>query len=371
MIDLFSRGRLIAGFPVGTRDGHGVLVQRQPEPRCGPKYYEGIELIMKAWQATEPFAFNGRFNQHALRQPRAAPVAASRTRRCGSPAAVRSRRGTSAPRTTSSTAPSPTTATRWSARPSADTGAGSRPTARTTTRTASPSPSSSASPTPTPRPTSCTASRPSTSSTARCTCTRASPIRPATSPRRRCAPATSRRSARRSRAKQAKHDLTWDEMVDNGYVVIGSPDTVREQLEEACKELRIGHLCAMLQFGNMSDELTRYNTRAVRREGRSRTAHDVRRVRRPVVARKCPLRCVSSDSSTCSGSPATRRSRRRCALVEADGWEIVVPSVPGSTASRGFVATRRVPRLAHGVLGRASTPPARCRARWSARRSAG
>jgi hypothetical protein len=50
-------------------------------------------------------------------------------------------------------------------------------------------------------------------------------------------------------------------MVDNGYVVIGSPDTVREKLEEACKELRIGHLCAMLQFGNMSDELTRYNTR--------------------------------------------------------------------------------------------------------------
>ncbi len=28
-----------------------------------PQYYEGIELIMKAWQATEPFAFNGRFNQ--------------------------------------------------------------------------------------------------------------------------------------------------------------------------------------------------------------------------------------------------------------------------------------------------------------------
>src|SRR4029453_17716776 len=33
------------------------------------------------------------------------------------------------------------------------------------------------------------------------------------------------------RAKQAKHDLTWDEMVEKGYVVIGSPDTVREALE--------------------------------------------------------------------------------------------------------------------------------------------
>ena len=73
-----------------------------------------------------------------------------------------------------------------------------------------------------------------------------------------------------ARAKQAKHDLTWDEMVENGYVVIGSPDTVREKLEEAARELRIGHLCAMLQFGNMSDELTRYNTQALRRQGGAR-----------------------------------------------------------------------------------------------------
>jgi alkanesulfonate monooxygenase SsuD/methylene tetrahydromethanopterin reductase-like flavin-dependent oxidoreductase (luciferase family) len=63
-----------------------------------------------------------------------------------------------------------------------------------------------------------------------------------------------------ARSKQANHDLTWDEMVENGYVVIGSPDTVRETLEEACTELNVGHLCTMLQFGNMSDELTRYNT---------------------------------------------------------------------------------------------------------------
>ena len=56
-------------------------------------------------------------------------------------------------------------------------------------------------------------------------------------------------------------DRVLAQMVENGYVVIGGPDTVREQLEEACRELRIGHLCAMLQFGNMSDELTRFNTK--------------------------------------------------------------------------------------------------------------
>ena len=63
-----------------------------------------------------------------------------------------------------------------------------------------------------------------------------------------------------ARSKQAAHDLSFDEMVENGYIVVGGPDTVREQLEAASKELNIGNLCAMLQFGNMNDELTRYNT---------------------------------------------------------------------------------------------------------------
>ena len=64
-----------------------------------------------------------------------------------------------------------------------------------------------------------------------------------------------------ARSKQASHDLTWDEMVDNGYVIIGSPDTVREQLEVAAKDLNVGNLCAILHFGNMSDELVRMNTK--------------------------------------------------------------------------------------------------------------
>jgi alkanesulfonate monooxygenase SsuD/methylene tetrahydromethanopterin reductase-like flavin-dependent oxidoreductase (luciferase family) len=64
-----------------------------------------------------------------------------------------------------------------------------------------------------------------------------------------------------ARAKQAKHELTWDDMVTQGYVVIGSPDTVRETLEDAARSLNIGHLVTLLHFGNMSDELTRYNTR--------------------------------------------------------------------------------------------------------------
>jgi alkanesulfonate monooxygenase SsuD/methylene tetrahydromethanopterin reductase-like flavin-dependent oxidoreductase (luciferase family) len=61
------------------------------------------------------------------------------------------------------------------------------------------------------------------------------------------------------RAKQSKHDLTWDEMVEKGYVVIGSPDTVRETLEHVATEMRCGQLLTMMHFGNMNDELARNN----------------------------------------------------------------------------------------------------------------
>jgi hypothetical protein len=52
-----------------------------------------------------------------------------------------------------------------------------------------------------------------------------------------------------------------DKIVENGYVIIGSPDEVAEQLREVATQLNVGHLMLLLQFGNMSKELCRYNTR--------------------------------------------------------------------------------------------------------------
>jgi hypothetical protein len=49
--------------------------------------------------------------------------------------------------------------------------------------------------------------------------------------------------------------------VDNGYVIIGSPDEVAEQLREVAVNLNVGNLMLLLQFGNMSKDLTRYNTK--------------------------------------------------------------------------------------------------------------
>jgi hypothetical protein len=51
------------------------------------------------------------------------------------------------------------------------------------------------------------------------------------------------------------------EIVERAYIVIGSPDEVAEQLKEVATSLNVGHLMLLLQFGNMSKDLTRYNTK--------------------------------------------------------------------------------------------------------------
>ncbi len=54
---------------------------------------------------------------------------------------------------------------------------------------------------------------------------------------------------------------TMEELVAAGYIVIGSPDEVVEQLHELGRNLNVGHLMLLLQFGNMNKQLTMYNTR--------------------------------------------------------------------------------------------------------------
>jgi hypothetical protein len=50
------------------------------------------------------------------------------------------------------------------------------------------------------------------------------------------------------------------DLVDAGYVVIGTPDEVVEQIDELATNLHVGNLMLLMQFGNMSKELTKYNT---------------------------------------------------------------------------------------------------------------
>jgi alkanesulfonate monooxygenase SsuD/methylene tetrahydromethanopterin reductase-like flavin-dependent oxidoreductase (luciferase family) len=53
----------------------------------------------------------------------------------------------------------------------------------------------------------------------------------------------------------------WNDYIEQGNIIAGSPEKVTEQLRDLAKSLRIGHLMMLLQFGNMSKELTMKNTR--------------------------------------------------------------------------------------------------------------
>ncbi|MBI1816729.1 MAG: LLM class flavin-dependent oxidoreductase [Deltaproteobacteria bacterium] len=55
-------------------------------------------------------------------------------------------------------------------------------------------------------------------------------------------------------------DKTWKELVDQRYIVAGSPETVRQQLEDLTKSLRIGHLILGMQIGSAPIDLVNRST---------------------------------------------------------------------------------------------------------------
>ena len=60
--------------------------------------------------------------------------------------------------------------------------------------------------------------------------------------------------------------LKAKDMMENEFVVIGSPATVREKLEAMAKRLNVGHLMTVLQFGSMPHELAMSNIELFGRE---------------------------------------------------------------------------------------------------------
>jgi alkanesulfonate monooxygenase SsuD/methylene tetrahydromethanopterin reductase-like flavin-dependent oxidoreductase (luciferase family) len=52
---------------------------------------------------------------------------------------------------------------------------------------------------------------------------------------------------------------SFKDFVDNRLVIAGSPSTVRQQLEEAVRQLRVGNLMVLLHIGSMGHELTLKN----------------------------------------------------------------------------------------------------------------
>jgi alkanesulfonate monooxygenase SsuD/methylene tetrahydromethanopterin reductase-like flavin-dependent oxidoreductase (luciferase family) len=61
------------------------------------------------------------------------------------------------------------------------------------------------------------------------------------------------------KALGARARLTMEDLVENGTAVVGSPKTVREQIERQRDATGANNLVTMLQFGTLSDELTKRN----------------------------------------------------------------------------------------------------------------
>jgi alkanesulfonate monooxygenase SsuD/methylene tetrahydromethanopterin reductase-like flavin-dependent oxidoreductase (luciferase family) len=258
MVDLLSRGRLISGFPVGTSMDTAYAYSVNPGS-LRAKYLEGIDLVLRAWAATEPFAFNGRFTQmryvNVLPRPMQQPHPPVWIPGGGSVEtwdfcsqhdfvyAALSYYGHLMAKETvggywrqveaNGKDPNPYRLAFLQFIGVADTDQEAYRLYK---------------------------------APAEYFFNRSLHVYPGYADPPGYVTEASARARYKSqvravvRAKQTKHDLSWDEMVEKGYVVIGSPDTVRETLADVARTFNCGHLLTMLQFGNMSDELTRYNS---------------------------------------------------------------------------------------------------------------
>ncbi len=62
-------------------------------------------------------------------------------------------------------------------------------------------------------------------------------------------------------AQQVFPNLSWKELIDGGFVIAGSPATVRERMEDLIKGLHVGHIFCLIHVGNMPDWKTRYSSK--------------------------------------------------------------------------------------------------------------
>ena len=59
--------------------------------------------------------------------------------------------------------------------------------------------------------------------------------------------------------KNTRNELQWKEYVDGGFIIGGSPATVRDRLKDAIEKLHVGHMLVLLNIGDMPAEKTLYN----------------------------------------------------------------------------------------------------------------
>jgi alkanesulfonate monooxygenase SsuD/methylene tetrahydromethanopterin reductase-like flavin-dependent oxidoreductase (luciferase family) len=62
-------------------------------------------------------------------------------------------------------------------------------------------------------------------------------------------------------AQAARHGLTWDQYIEQGYLVAGDPGQVIEGLKDVAERLRVGQMMVLLQIGSMPPDLAERNIR--------------------------------------------------------------------------------------------------------------
>jgi len=62
MLDVITGGRLVAGFPLGT-SMDANFIYGIPPIELRERFYEALDLIKKSWTATDVFSFNGQYTQ--------------------------------------------------------------------------------------------------------------------------------------------------------------------------------------------------------------------------------------------------------------------------------------------------------------------
>ena len=55
--------------------------------------------------------------------------------------------------------------------------------------------------------------------------------------------------------------LTWKDLTEQGHVIAGSPETVRQRMEELAKSLNTGNIFCLMHVGNMPKEKCMYSTK--------------------------------------------------------------------------------------------------------------
>jgi alkanesulfonate monooxygenase SsuD/methylene tetrahydromethanopterin reductase-like flavin-dependent oxidoreductase (luciferase family) len=69
-----------------------------------------------------------------------------------------------------------------------------------------------------------------------------------------------RQQSNPDRDRAYKGEMSFSEYNDKGFIIAGTPATVRDRIREIAKELRIGQLIPTLHMGNLSEEVARKNT---------------------------------------------------------------------------------------------------------------